>query len=160
MNSTTESESASAPDVRQSKAKRATPKKAKPATKKIARAKKQASRSNADRANKKGEVIAMMKRAKGATLAEIMAATDWQPDTVRGFVRILGSKGGRRSSRPRTPRVGGPTRLRSKLPDNRPFKRRFRFTIRVAPCLNVATGSACITAGGYATPSSDSCAAR
>jgi hypothetical protein len=47
-----------------------------------------------DRANKKAEVIAMMKRAKGATLAEIMKATGWQPHTVRGFVSILGGKGG------------------------------------------------------------------
>jgi hypothetical protein len=36
----------------------------------------------------------MMKRAKGATLAEIMKATGWQKHTVRGFVSILGSKGG------------------------------------------------------------------
>jgi hypothetical protein len=33
-------------------------------------------------------VIAMMKRAKGATLAEIMAVTKWQAHTVRGFVSI------------------------------------------------------------------------
>jgi uncharacterized protein DUF3489 len=46
------------------------------------------------RINKKAEVIAMMKRAKGATLAEIMEATSWQAHTVRGFVSILGSKGG------------------------------------------------------------------
>jgi len=39
-------------------------------------------------------VIAMMKRAKGATLAEIMETTGWQAHTVRGFVSILGSKGG------------------------------------------------------------------
>ena len=38
----------------------------------------------------------MMKRAKGATLAEIMAASKWQAHTVRGFVSILGSKGGRK----------------------------------------------------------------
>jgi hypothetical protein len=49
-----------------------------------------------DRTNKKAEVIAMMKRKKGATLAEIMAATKWQAHTVRGFVSILGSKGGER----------------------------------------------------------------
>ena len=46
------------------------------------------------RSNKKVEVIAMMKRVKGATLAEIMETTGWQPHTVRGFVSILGSKGG------------------------------------------------------------------
>jgi hypothetical protein len=68
-------------------------KKAKPA-KKAGRAKKPAGKPKADRANKKAEVIAMMKRAKGATMAEIVEATDWQPHTVRGFVSILGSKGG------------------------------------------------------------------
>lgn len=36
----------------------------------------------------------MMKRAKGATLAEIMEATGRQKHTVRGSVSILGSKGG------------------------------------------------------------------
>ena len=44
--------------------------------------------------NKKAEVIAMMRRPKGATLAEIAAATGWQRHTVRGFVSILGKKGG------------------------------------------------------------------
>ena len=47
-----------------------------------------------ERTNKKAEVIAMMKRAKGATLEEIVAATGWQKHTVRGFVSILASKGG------------------------------------------------------------------
>ena len=47
-----------------------------------------------ERSNKKAEVIAMMKRAKGVTLEEIMQATGWQAHTVRGFVSILGSKGG------------------------------------------------------------------
>jgi len=46
------------------------------------------------RTNKKADVIAMMKRAKGATLAEIVEATGWQKHTVRGFVSVLGSKGG------------------------------------------------------------------
>jgi hypothetical protein len=36
----------------------------------------------------------MMKRGKGATLAEIIETTNWQAHTVRGFVSILGSKGG------------------------------------------------------------------
>ncbi|MFZ3343507.1 MAG: DUF3489 domain-containing protein [Terriglobales bacterium] len=56
-----------------------------------ARAQKSAAES---RGNKKAEVIAMMKRAKGVTLAEIVEATGWQKHTVRGFVSILGSKGG------------------------------------------------------------------
>jgi hypothetical protein len=67
-------------------------KKAKPA-KKAGRTK-PASKPNADRTNKKAEVIAMMKRAKGATLPEIMKTTGWQPHTVRGFVSIAGSKRG------------------------------------------------------------------
>ena len=67
-------------------------KKAKPA-KKAPRAKKPAGKPKADRTNKKAEVIATMKRAKGATLPEIMEATGWQPHTVRAFVSILGSKG-------------------------------------------------------------------
>jgi hypothetical protein len=94
MNTATESEkNASAPEVPQPKTKRATAKKAKPA-KKAAQAKKAAGKPKGDRANKKAEVIAMMKRAKGATLAEIMVAMKWQAHTVRGFVSILGSKGG------------------------------------------------------------------
>ena len=55
---------------------------------------KQPAKKAADRSNKKAEVIAMMKSAKGAILTEIMAATGWQAHTVRGFVSILGSKGG------------------------------------------------------------------
>lgn len=43
---------------------------------------------------KKAAVITMMKRAKGATLSEIMATTGWQAHTVRGMISILGSKGG------------------------------------------------------------------
>ena len=53
--------------------------------------------TNEERSNKKAEVIAMMKRAKGATLAEIMETTGWQAHTVRGFVSILGSKGGEKT---------------------------------------------------------------
>jgi hypothetical protein len=94
MNTTTESEkNAPRTEAPQPKAKRASAKKAKP-VKKAGPAKKTATKPKADRANNKAEVIALMKRAKGATLAEIMAVTKWQAHTVRGFVSILGSKGG------------------------------------------------------------------
>jgi hypothetical protein len=82
-----------APDTAKPKGARKAAKKAKP-PKKAGRAKKMASKPVTDGTNKKAEVIAMMKRAKGATLPEIMKATGWQPHTVRGFVSILGSKGG------------------------------------------------------------------
>ncbi len=78
----------------------ATPKKNAPKAKKTAKAAKpakparKAPKPAAERSNKKADVIAMMKRAKGVTLAEIMEATGWQKHTVRGFVSILGSKGG------------------------------------------------------------------
>lgn len=42
--------------------------------------------------NKKAEVVALLKRAKGVTLAQIMETTGWQAHTVRGFVSILGRK--------------------------------------------------------------------
>ena len=77
-----------------SKAKRVSSKKGKPAAKKEARSKKPTRKAKGDSGNKRAEVIAMMKRAKGATLAEIMRTTGWQAHTVRGFVSILGSKGG------------------------------------------------------------------
>jgi Protein of unknown function (DUF3489) len=48
-------------------------------------------------------VIALMKRAKGATLTEIMEATSWQKHTVRGFVSILGSKGGEKIDSSKNP---------------------------------------------------------
>ena len=86
------------PGTTKAKAKRASKrvkavKKAAPA-KKARRANKATAKPAAERSNKKAEVIAMMRRAKGATLAEIVAATSWQKHTVRGFVSILGSKGG------------------------------------------------------------------
>jgi hypothetical protein len=94
MNTATESgKNASAPEITQPNTNRTLVKKANP-TKKARRAKKPAAtKAKADRANKKAEVIAMMKRAQGATLAEIISATKWQAHTVRGFVSILGSKG-------------------------------------------------------------------
>jgi Protein of unknown function (DUF3489) len=73
-------------------AKGAKPAKKAKAAKKPAPAKKAARKPKADRTNKKAEVIAMMQRAKGATLDEIMKATGWQRHTVRGFVSIVGAR--------------------------------------------------------------------
>jgi hypothetical protein len=80
-------------EAAQTKVRRKPAKTAKPA-KKASRAKKAASKPKSDRTNKKADVIAMMKRSKGVTLAEITEATGWQAHTVRGFVSILASKGG------------------------------------------------------------------
>jgi uncharacterized protein DUF3489 len=80
-------------EAAQPKGRRKPAKKAK-AAKKAPRAKKTTSKPKADRANKKAEVITRMKRPKGVTLVEIMKATGWQAHTVRGFVSILGNKGG------------------------------------------------------------------
>jgi hypothetical protein len=71
-----ENTSKPAPDTAKPKGARKAAKKAKRA-KKAGRAKKAAGKPKADRANKKAEVIALMKRAKGATLSEIMKATGW-----------------------------------------------------------------------------------
>ena len=102
-NATIETPAAAAPPETETKPKKPAKgtkraaKKAKPAKKaKAAKRAKPAAKKEpaAERSNKKAEVIALMKRAKGATLAEIMELTSWQQHTIRGFVSILGKKGG------------------------------------------------------------------
>ena len=89
-------ESSAGPELGTAQRKKGKAKSAKNAepAKKARRTKKAIGKPKPERANKKAEVITLMKRAKGATLAEIMKTTGWQSHTVRGFVSILGSKGG------------------------------------------------------------------
>jgi Protein of unknown function (DUF3489) len=71
------------------KTKAATPKKEAKAGKKAARTKE----ASTPRAESKGaKIIEMIGRAKGATLAEIMKATDWQAHSVRGFISTAAKK--------------------------------------------------------------------
>jgi hypothetical protein len=54
-----------------------------------------AKKAAAPRAESKGaRILEMIARAKGATLAEIMKATDWQAQSVRGFISTAGKKHG------------------------------------------------------------------
>jgi hypothetical protein len=73
-------------------------KSAKSAAKNPAKPSKKAAKSPANkspRAESKGaKILELIGRAKGATLAEIIKATGWQPHSVRGFLSTAGKKRG------------------------------------------------------------------
>jgi hypothetical protein len=74
------------------KAKAAAPKKEARAAKKAVKPAR-AKEASAPRGESKGaKIIEMIGRAKGATLADIMKATDWQAHSVRGFISIAAKK--------------------------------------------------------------------
>ena len=77
------------------KTKAIAPKKEAKATKKAAK-RAPAKKTIAPCAESKGaKIIEMIGRAKGATLTELMQATDWQAHSVRGFISgALGKKMG------------------------------------------------------------------
>ena len=81
--------------AKRANAKSAAPKKAAKAGKKTTKSTAPAKRASAPRAESKGaKILEMIGRAKGATLAEIMKATEWQAHSVRGFISTAGKKQG------------------------------------------------------------------
>jgi Protein of unknown function (DUF3489) len=68
-----------------------------------------------ERSNKKTEVIAMMKRSKGATLAEIVAATGWHEAYRDGASSAFAEVTKARRSIQKVPRVSPPVRSSSSL---------------------------------------------
>ena len=78
-----------APKAKKS-AKAAAPKKETKASKKAAKPERKATAPRAE--NKGAKILDMIGRAKGATLAEIMKATDWQAHSVRGFISTAAKK--------------------------------------------------------------------
>jgi hypothetical protein len=87
-----------APGEKKAGKKNATPpKKAPKSAKKASKSGKAAEkeRSAAHQGSKTARILELLKRPGGATLQELMATTEWQPHSVRGFISgTLGKKRG------------------------------------------------------------------
>ena len=63
--------------------------------KKAPKGRKKADKPAARDGSKTSQILALLKRPGGATLQQLMAATEWQPHSVRGFISgTLGKKMG------------------------------------------------------------------
>jgi hypothetical protein len=84
----------SAPRAKGAPAKGKSGKKATPA-KKAAKGNKKPEKLAARQGSKTAQILELLKRPGGATLQELMATTEWQPHSVRGFISgTLGKKMG------------------------------------------------------------------
>jgi len=61
--------------------------------KKTPKSRKKAAKRSARQGSKSAQILELLRRPGGATLQELMAATEWQPHSIRGFISgTLGKK--------------------------------------------------------------------
>lgn len=64
------------------------------ATKRAAKVQPATENATAGKVTRKDTILALIGKKTGATLAELMAACQWQAHSVRGFIATLGTKHG------------------------------------------------------------------
>ena len=106
---------------------------------------------------KQAQLIAMLRRKQGATIAQIVEATGWQPHTVRGaFAGALKKKLGLTvtSEKVEGERAGLPPRLTPRAPRDRcpPWQRFLVQALRNPKRHNPASVASCVPRPPTATP--------